>query len=96
MIIQGWRITISKTSVAQDPKALSDYNPAYQHGKPEVPKLLARLSGDGFSTEVYDYIDESKIHPLLPREIHLTAIGSEHGLSAPRETNAVDLYRKLE
>ena len=93
-------------SAAQDLKALgglSDYNPAYRHERTEVdlPKFLAGLPvaglpADGVSTDVYDYIDESKIYPLVPRELRLSPLGSENGHSAPGDTNAVDLYMKHE
>ena len=71
---------------------MADYNPAYQYKRPEVLELFAGRPGDGVSTDIYDYIDESKVHPLLPLEIRQSPIGSESDHSASPEADPAVLF----
>ena len=61
IFVQGWRITTG-TTVVKKPTA-----PRNQLGRPEVPELIPKD----------DYFDESKVHPLLPRETRPGPIGSD-------------------
>ena len=70
---QGWRITKEKAASGQEPTAPGD-----QLGKVEVPQLWDGIPGD-------DYVDESKVHHLLPREMRMHPIGSESNHSVHPE-----------
>ena len=95
LITQGWTIIIRKTSTAQNPKThrdIADYNPAYQQKRPEVPELIAESPGVGISTDVYDYIGESKVHPLLRLEMRQSPMGSESDLCASPEADPAVVF----
>ena len=70
---QAWRITKEKAAAVQEPTAPGD-----QLGKAEVPELWDGIPGD-------DYVDESKVHRLLPREMRMRPIGSESNHSVHPE-----------